>query len=121
MFNSDSQYLEQISEKVKERLVTQISLQSLGREEEVSSTTTEEDMINLLEGVDIEKILENTFFEEGILPREENYKEFVLTNEGIEFVFGQYQVAPYVFGEQRVILLYTDLLEILSESFKRSI
>jgi hypothetical protein len=121
IFDSNQVYLQNISDLVREKLTAQISLQSLGRGDEVTSTTTEESLKDMLDGIDTEKILEATFFEEGILPREENYKEFNVTEEGIEFVFGQYQVAPYVFGEQRVTLLYSEIETILKDSFKKSI
>lgn len=121
IFDSNQMYLQNISDLVRQKITAQISLQSLGRGDEVTSTTTEENLKDMLDGVDTEKILEATFFEEGILPREENYKEFSVTEEGVEFVFGQYQVAPYVFGEQRVVLLYSEIGDTLKDSFKKSV
>lgn len=42
--------------------------------------------------------------EEGTQPTEENFKNFVFTDNQIIFFFGQYQVAPYAAGEQTVTM-----------------
>lgn len=44
---------------------------------------------------------------DGTEPTVENFNVFVFTDYGITFYFGQYQVAPYVFGEQAVTLPLT--------------
>jgi hypothetical protein len=41
----------------------------------------------------------DSFEESGIASRAENYSVFYIHADRIEWVFGQYQVAPYVFGE----------------------
>ncbi len=64
-----------------------------------------------------ESTLNSVFFEEGADPREENYSVYFIDKEGIKFVFGQYQVAPYVFGEQEVLITYAELQSVLNKSF----
>lgn len=39
-----------------------------------------------------------TWFKEGAAPQEENYKQFILTNNALEIIFNPSQVAPYVVG-----------------------
>jgi hypothetical protein len=45
-----------------------------------------------------------SFFEEGVLPREENFKSFLIKDDGIRFIFDQYQVAPYASGEHDLFI-----------------
>jgi len=48
----------------------------------------------------------------GASPKEENFTLFTLSSQGsITFYFSQYQVAPYVYGEQRVVIPLSFLLE----------
>ena len=48
----------------------------------------------------------------GASPQEENFRLFTLGNQGtITFYFSQYQVAPYVYGEQSVVMPLSYLLE----------
>ncbi len=48
----------------------------------------------------------------GASPKEENFMLFTLGSQGsITFYFSQYQVAPYVYGEQRVVMPLSFLLE----------
>lgn len=44
----------------------------------------------------------DSFEESGADPKLENYKVFYIHKDKIEWVFGQYQVAPYVFGEIKI-------------------
>ncbi len=44
----------------------------------------------------------DTFEETGADPKPENYQVFYIHSDRIEWVFGQYQVAPYVFGEIKI-------------------
>ena len=44
----------------------------------------------------------DSFAETGADPRMENYRVFYIHGDRIEWVFGQYQVAPYVFGEIKI-------------------
>jgi biopolymer transport protein ExbD len=39
---------------------------------------------------------------DGTAPREENYQSFIVTDEGITFIFDPYQVAAYAYGTQKV-------------------
>lgn len=63
-------------------------------------------------------IFNTVFFEEGADPREENYSVYFVEKDGIRFVFGQYQVVPYVYGEQEVLLTYDEIKNILNRSFE---
>ncbi len=38
-----------------------------------------------------------------------NFKKFIILDEGIKFIFGQYQVAPYVAGNPEVMLTWKEL------------
>jgi uncharacterized protein YecT (DUF1311 family) len=42
-----------------------------------------------------------SMLEEGLTPKAESFKYFVLTPQGLTLIFPEYQVAPYVCGEQR--------------------
>lgn len=44
-----------------------------------------------------------TFIVDGTNPTVENFKNFTFTDDAITIYFTQYQVAPYVAGEQRII------------------
>lgn len=49
----------------------------------------------------------SSFFEEGVLPKPENFQVFTFEENGIRFVFDQYQVAPYAVGEQELLVEYS--------------
>ncbi len=53
------------------------------------------------------------FFEEGANSNPENFSSFLIEDAGIRFIFGQYQVAPYVAGEQEVLIPYSELSQFL--------
>jgi hypothetical protein len=61
------------------------------------------------------------FFEDmfapGVTPTEENFAVFSLGKDGITFIFQQYQVAPYVAGNQTMTIPYAELSDILSPVF----
>lgn len=58
----------------------------------------------------------------GTAPDDENnYATWALSEEGIIFYFGAYQVAPYAAGTQMVIIPFTDLLDVLEPAFDPSI
>ncbi len=44
------------------------------------------------------KKLEFKLFEEGLDPKEENYKTFCLSKDSVNFYFNEYQIAPYYAG-----------------------
>jgi len=48
---------------------------------------------------------------------EENYATWALSDEGIIFYFGSYQVAPYAAGPQTVMIPFTDLTDVLDPTF----
>jgi len=49
------------------------------------------------------------YFPQGADPTPDNYESFIVTDKGINFLFGQYQVAPYESGEQQVLVPYSFL------------
>jgi Protein of unknown function (DUF3298) len=113
LFNSDTQYLVTLATLVKEKLRTQLRMKSFDTEASTTSAVSGE--------VNTEESLSTVFFEEGADPRDENYKQFVIEKEGIRFLFGQYQVAPYVYGEQSVLVEYSVLGDILNSRFKEKV
>lgn len=56
---------------------------------------------------------EDSFFSEGIEPKLENFDTFFIRQDGIEFVFSQYQVAPYSFGEISVHVPWSEMEGVL--------
>ena len=50
----------------------------------------------------------------GTTPTPDNYADFVLSDEGVTFLFAPYQVAPYAAGEQAVTLPYAGLAHLLT-------
>jgi hypothetical protein len=44
----------------------------------------------------------DAFEETGADAKSDNYQVFYIYKDTIEWVFGQYQVAPYVFGEIKI-------------------
>ena len=50
----------------------------------------------------------------GTAPEPENYQVLLPIAEGVEVVFGQYQIGPYVIGISRVLLPYSALSTILN-------
>ncbi|MEG1705285.1 MAG: RsiV family protein [Clostridia bacterium] len=57
----------------------------------------------------IKKYKLEDFLKEGTKPNKENFKNFVLTKEGIKILFERYQVAPYAYGEFSVTIPYDKL------------
>jgi hypothetical protein len=52
-------------------------------------------------------------FEDGVLPRPENYRSWNISPEGLVINFDAYQVGPYAMGAQRVVVPYSALESIL--------
>lgn len=57
----------------------------------------------------------DSFEELGAEPKLENYGVFYIHKDKIEWVFGQYQVAPYVFGEIKITIPMNELRSYLAE------
>jgi hypothetical protein len=49
------------------------------------------------------------WIENGTAPTGDNYKNFLISQEGFVVLFDPYQVAPYAAGEQRVVIPYAAL------------
>jgi hypothetical protein len=50
---------------------------------------------------------DSRWIKEGTTPAEEHYRNFVITDEGITFIFDPYQVAPYAAGTQSVLVPFS--------------
>jgi len=50
------------------------------------------------------------YFEQDIFTLTDN---FAITKEGLKFVYNPYEVAPYAFGQQEIIIPYTSLKEVI--------
>jgi hypothetical protein len=53
-------------------------------------------------------------FEEGMLPKKENFANWNLTPEGLRLSFDPYQVAPYAAGAQEVLVPYHDIRDLVN-------
>jgi len=60
-----------------------------------------------------------TWIAQGAGPTEDNYQNIVFTKEGMQVFFDPYQVAPYVYGPQTVIVPYSALKNVLLPEFSR--
>ena len=49
---------------------------------------------------------------EGTSPKEENFKNFAFSKDGLILFFEQYQVAPYSEGSFRVVIPYDKIKEL---------
>ncbi|MBP6911987.1 MAG: DUF3298 domain-containing protein [Candidatus Pacebacteria bacterium] len=92
LFPNDPDYLKTISEYSRASLKTQLI-------ENGSSMNTGENVGNDFEGSTDPMLLA------GTEPTLENFSVFTFTPSEITFYFTQYQVAPYVAGEQQVVML----------------
>lgn len=56
----------------------------------------------------------DSFEESGADPKMENYSVFYIHKDKVDWVFGQYQVAPYVFGEIKISVPLTEFEQYLA-------
>lgn len=124
IFDGGQNYLGTISSFAKDKLKTQLAKSTapdtgvIPRTDLGDSDIGESEAINPNSDSDgMNDAFNTVFFEEGANPREGNYSVYFVEKEGIRFVFGQYQVAPYVYGEQEVLLTYEEIKEILNQFF----
>lgn len=90
LFAPDKNYLKTISDFTRTELAKQFR--------KTMEVKTKEDEQNFKDT--IEPMLLS-----GTTPDEQNFSVFTFTDEAITFYFSQYQVAPYVLGESRVVML----------------
>jgi hypothetical protein len=64
--------------------------------------------------VDRKIVNENDIFDQGLDPKIENFKTFVLSPNFATFYFSPYQIAPYYYGVIEVNLMKSDLKEIMN-------
>lgn len=50
-------------------------------------------------------------WEDGALPKAENYKTWNITPDGLQITFDEYQVTAYAMGPQTVIIPYAKLID----------
>ena len=50
------------------------------------------------------KFTDTGFIKTGTAPKEENFSVFNITKTGLEIIFPEYQVAPYVSGQQTILI-----------------
>jgi hypothetical protein len=53
------------------------------------------------------------FINGGTTPQAQNFSEFLLTNQGLEIIFNEYQVAAYAAGPQKITIPYSKLALLL--------
>lgn len=63
------------------------------------------------------KFGEVDFIKDGAAPVDRNYHDWNITKDGLLIVFDAYQVAPYVYGKQTVVIPYTHLKPYLKEEY----
>ena len=90
LFAPDTTYLERLSDLVREPLKAQLEENQMYVEE---------------------------FFNEGTAPSEGNFFIDKIGDEGITFIFQQYQVAPYVAGTPRVTIPFETLADMLNPAY----
>ncbi len=56
---------------------------------------------------------EDIWFYEGVAPDEVNFSQFVPTETGLQFIFSDYQVAPFAVGEVRLTIPWEDIEDIM--------
>jgi hypothetical protein len=54
-------------------------------------------------------------FEEGFIPKPENYKNWNLTKDHLRLSFDPYDVAPYAAGAQEVLIPYTEIRDLIKQ------
>lgn len=59
--------------------------------------------------------LKNDMFSDGFVANHKNYQVWNIMPKGLRITFNEYQVAPYVYGPQQVIIPYSHIKNILSD------
>lgn len=65
----------------------------------------------------LERMYLPDMLEPGTEPTAQNYRNFIVTDEGITFFFPPYQVAPYAAGQQVVTIPWPDIETLVRPSF----
>lgn len=75
-------------------------------------------LLNKLSVISIEKLKENIKFQnkydknkliEGTSPITDNYKNFAITDKGLNIYFEYYQIAPYYYGYSEITIPYNEI------------
>lgn len=56
---------------------------------------------------------------DGLKPKVDNFSNFILEKDGLHIIFDEYQVGPYVSGNQEVVIPYEDIQSVMTDSFKK--
>jgi len=64
--------------------------------------------------VDREIVNKNDIFDQGLEPKIENFKNFVLSPNFVTFYFSPYQIAPYYYGVIEVNLMNSEINEVIN-------
>jgi hypothetical protein len=99
VFQEDSNYLEVISQKSIKELMKRLVQDDIPADS---------------------KQLREDWIKEGAAPKEENYRVFTFTPKEIVFHFGQYQVASYADGIQKVKIPLSEISDLLKPPFTKS-
>lgn len=59
-------------------------------------------------------LTKEAFFEQGVVAKPENYEDWNMKADGLIITFDEYQVAPYSYGPQTVVVPYSVLKEIIA-------
>jgi hypothetical protein len=62
---------------------------------------------------ELKKTLADAFLEDGASPKEDNYKNWMLQLDGLQFQFDPYQVGPYAAGPQKVVIPMSVIKDII--------
>jgi len=71
------------------------------------------DLLSNFCSADLKKSLGESYFEEGTLPKDENFKNWSLQLDGLQIEFNPYQVGPYAVGPQKVMVPLDTLKNLL--------
>lgn len=88
---------------------------SLAGVSELAKAKIKAELAKKLEGNDGYGSVDEIYQPDGAAPIADNYQVFYLQKDSIDWVFGQYQVAPYVFGEVKVSIPLKDLKPYLAD------
>jgi len=99
LFRNDINYLNFLSSYCLKELIIQLEKEGeiYFSEERLAS---KKDQLNLLES--------------GTAPEENNFLNFCLNQDGIIILFNEYTLGPYSWGQRRVELPYSKLIDILN-------
>lgn len=85
----------------------------LGKDATILDTLQKECLENLKDNEKIKEYSTSEWLEKGLAKQNENYSEFVLTEDFFVVIFNEYKIAPYVAGIFEVEIPYDKLIKIV--------